>query len=48
MTYFSWEQMEWNVTGNIEIDVVDSVNELCVRFSKQLNYTKSFIVLMQV
>ena len=24
--------MEWNVTGNVEIDEVDSVNELCVRF----------------
>ena len=48
MTYFSWEQMEWNVTGNIEIDVVDSVNELCVRFSNESNYKKSFFVLMQV
>ena len=37
MKYVSWEQMEWNVTGNIEIDVVDSVNELCVRFSIQSN-----------
>ena len=36
------------MTGNIEIDVVDSVNELCVRFSNESNYTKSFIVLMQV
>ena len=40
--------MEWNVTGNIEIDVVDSINELCVRFSTKSNYNKRCIVLMQV
>ena len=27
----SWDQMEWNITGNVEIGNVDSEKELCVR-----------------
>ena len=46
--YVSWEQMEWSITGNIMINEVDSVNELCVRLSNESNYNKRFSVLMQV
>ena len=28
---FSWDEMEWNVTGNVESGIVDSEKELCVR-----------------
>ena len=35
--YVSWEQMEWSITGNIMINEVDSVNELCVRFNEKSN-----------
>ena len=34
MKYVSWEQMEWNVTGNVEVYEVDTENELCVRFNR--------------
>ena len=27
----SWDDMEWNVTGNVESGNVDSEKELCVR-----------------
>ena len=29
--YFSWDEMLWNVTGNVEIGILDSKEELCER-----------------
>ena len=34
----SWDQMEWNVTGDVTIGTVDADEELCPRYTNNLNY----------
>ena len=34
----SWDQMEWNVTGDVTIGTVDADEELCPRYMSQMLY----------
>ena len=36
----SWDEMEWNVMGNVETGILDSEDELCGRLVYNYRYTQ--------